>query len=119
MSITQEVYYKPINASSKELEMILEKNALPKVNSTLAHVFKVLGAREKAEFEPHKLEHLIKQLSNILLDQKNKDRIVQHGYDYDKSVLNIINYLQGLSIDEIITPSKKYLQFHSRRFGCN
>jgi len=104
-------HYKPINASSKELELVLEKNSLPKVNSTLAHVFKILGTKEKKEFKPHKLDELTKQLSVMRDDEKTKDKITQHGYDYDKSLLDIINYLQSLSINEIITPLRNVSNF--------
>ena len=44
-------------------------------------------------------------------NKKGKDKAIQHGYDYDHSILNIINYLQSLSVDEIITPLRNVSDF--------
>ena len=104
-------HYKPIDASSKELEVVLEKNSLPKVNSTMAHVLKILGTKEKTNFKPHKLDSLTKQLSAMRNDKKSQDKAIQYGYDYDKSILDIIYYIQSLSVDEIITPLRNVSNF--------
>ena len=57
------------------------------------------------------MEDLTKQLADMRNDKKSQDKSIQYGYDYDKSILNIINYLQGLSVDEIITPLRNVSNF--------
>jgi hypothetical protein len=100
-------HYLPLSAESKELEIILELNSLPKVDGMLANIFKILGAKERDDFVSHKLSELI-------------DRI--HGYEkvearnelkerYSKEAMNMINYLDHLNIKEIVTPLKKVSEF--------
>jgi len=100
-------HYLPLSSESKELEIILELNSLPKVDGMLANIFKILGAKERDDFVSHKLSELI-------------DRI--HGYEkvearnelnerYSKEAMNMINYLDHLNIKEIVTPLKKVSEF--------
>ena len=100
-------HYLPLSSESKELEIILELNHLPKVDGMLANIFKILGAKERDDFISHKLSELI-------------DRI--HGYEkvearnelnerYSKEAMNMINYLDHLNIKEIVTPLKKVSEF--------
>ena len=100
-------HYLPLSAESKELEIILELNSLPKVDGMLANIFKILGAKERDDFVSHKLSELI-------------DRI--HGYEkvearnelkerYSKEAMNMINYLDHLNIKEIVSPLKKVSEF--------
>jgi hypothetical protein len=100
-------HYLPLSAESKELEIILELNSLPKVDGMLANIFKILGAKEHDDFVSHKLSELI-------------DRI--HGYEkvearnelkerYSKEAMNMINYLDHLNIKEIVSPLKKVSEF--------
>ena len=91
-------HYLPISPESEDLKLILEKNALPKMNVLLFNILKILGRREKAKFEPHKLEALIKEFS----DQEDQ---------YGEQVRNIKNYLDNLKIDEVVTPLRKMTDY--------
>ncbi len=81
-------HYRPISEKVKELELILKKNSLPKVNNLLSNVFKVLGQREKEEFTTHSLLKLIENLED----------------EYGEQAKNIVIYLKELGLDEIVTP---------------
>ena len=48
-------HFRPITEKVKELELLLKKNNLPRVNNIMSNVFRVLAKREKAEFTPHSL----------------------------------------------------------------
>lgn len=104
-------HYQPINTDSDELKLVLEKNSLPKVDSTLAHIFKVLGNREKKDFEPHNLNKLIEYLNELHGDTKKQKSVLKSGYNYDESIVNVVNYLKRLDIDEIVTPLKRVSEY--------
>lgn len=92
-------HYMPVSASdNKLLEIILRKNALPKMNMMLFNILKLLGKREKEEFTPHVLKDLVNEVS-------------QHEKDYKERVESIKNYLEHLNITEIITPVRKITEF--------
>ena len=52
-------HHLPLSAETKELEIILELNKLPKVDGMLANIFKILGSKERGDFVSHKLVELI------------------------------------------------------------
>lgn len=102
----------------KELELFLKKNRLPRVNRIMLEAFRFLGKTEryheikelnavksnmdepKFEFTPHIIEKLINELSER---QKN----------FPEQYTNMIQYLDDLGIDEIVTPVRQisdYLQ---------
>jgi len=83
---------------TKELELVLVKNSLPKVNKLLARTFKLLGESEKADFKEHNITELIGQI----LDAKAKNPVDQK---------NIAQYLKNLKVEKIITPVKKVSDF--------
>ncbi len=85
-------------ADTQELEVILTKNSLPKVNRLLARTFKLLGEREKIDFKEHNITELIGQV----LEAKTKSPIDQR---------NIATYLKNLDVEKIITPVKKIADF--------
>ena len=87
-------HYRPISSDSEALKLVLEQNSLPKVNMLLHNILKLLGRREKAKFENHKLDDLIKEIAD-----KEKD--------YGEQIKNITNYLENLKINEIVTPVRK------------
>ena len=84
--------------NNKELEEIITKNNLPKLNMNLFNILHALGKQEKQEFTPHELQGLIKEVS------ENKG---QHS----EQAVNLINYLQNLNIEQIVTPVKSITEF--------
>jgi len=91
-------HYKPITSEIKELELALAKNSLPKVNTMLLNLMKLLGRQEKAKFQPHKIADLLKDVD------KYKD-------EYAEQVRNIETYLSNLKIDKIVTPLRNLADF--------
>lgn len=84
-------HFRPITQKVKQLELTLRKNSLPRMNGMMAGVFKILGRREKANFENHKITDLI-------------DELKKHADEYAEQVRNIVTYLRDLDIEEIVTP---------------
>lgn len=93
-------HYLPISASdNKELETVLRKNNLPKMNMMMYTIFKFLGKREKAQdFTPHNLLELTQEVS-------------EHEAEYKERVTNIKNYLSHLNVESIVTPVRKVSEF--------
>lgn len=92
-------HYNPISAGdNKELENVLRKNNLPRVNLMLFNILKALGKMEKEEFEPHDLKELTAKIS------KKEEQ-------YAEQVKNITNYLESLNVNQIVTPVKKISEF--------
>jgi hypothetical protein len=92
-------HYLPMSPQRlKELEQILEKNSLPRMNLMLFNILKYLGKREKSQFVPHKIESLVAEL-------------VSHQDQYSEQIANLLNYLDHLSVDEIVTPVRKISEF--------
>ena len=59
-------HYSSIKPETKELEIALKKNSLPRMDRMLHDVLRVLGRREKDnkdEFEPHRIDELIEMFS--------------------------------------------------------
>lgn len=102
-------HYLPLTAKVKELEMILQANHLPKVDGMLASIFKILGAKEKKPFEPHKLTDLVARIAEY--ETKSKVSGIQPDQNFSKQAMNMINYLDHLNIEEIVTPLKKVSEF--------
>ena len=97
-------HYLPITAKNNtELEQVLRENALPKVDSKLLGIFKVLGKREehfadKQTFTPHDLQSLVEEAQS-------------HKNEYSEQVQNLTNYLEHLHVNQIVTPVKKVSEF--------
>lgn len=97
-------HFMPISPKdNKELELVLEKNKLPKVNLMLFSVLKELGRREKGSKDmvldaPHRLVDLIQEIS-------------QDESRYTEQVRNIKEYLDHLKVEEIVTPVRKMADF--------
>ena len=104
-------HYKPLNPKSDELEKVLKENSLPKVNSTLAKVFKALGSQEKKDFEKHTITELIKQLNDLKQNKQKQSAAIKRGYDYDDKSANVINFLKSLGTEEIVTPLKSISEY--------
>lgn len=95
-------HYMPISAKDNtELENILRTNNLPKLNPMLFGILKALGKQEKGkgEFTPHQLKDLVEEI--------NKKK----GEEYREQVTNIVNYLDHLKVEQIVTPVKKITEF--------
>jgi len=92
-------HYKPVSGSDyKELELMLQKNGLPRMNMMMFGMLKTLGKKEKEEFEPHDLVNFVSELS-------------QHEDQHQELVLNVRNYLGHLAIEKIITPVRRLTEF--------
>ena len=104
-------HYKPMSPNVKELEMILEINRLPKVDSMLSKIFTILGNREKDPFVPHSLSDLVEQVVDYESKSKAAAVIPKGQSQFSKAAENMINYLDRLKIDEIVTPLKNVADF--------
>lgn len=92
-------HYMPVSPQHcKDLELIIIKNGLPRLNRLLYNILTELGGMEKKEFKPHKIKDLTKHLT---------DRKDAHA----ETVRNIKNYLDDLKLEEIITPVKNITEF--------
>lgn len=92
-------HYLPISPEhNKELEVCIEKNALPKMNKMLYVILSTLGKTEKRKFTPHRVDALIENLG---------EREDAHA----ENVRNIKTFLEDLSIDEIVTPVRDITDF--------
>ena len=98
-------HYLPYSGSVKELEMVLQKNSLPKADSMLAKIFRVLAAKEKKQFIPHNLRDLAATIQDFERGSKTNAPAQVHE-QYSKEAMNMLRYLERLSNDEIITPIK-------------
>jgi len=58
-------HYTPIKSEIKELELLLQKNNLPKVGINLANAFRLFASREnKDEFTAHDINDILKKIYN-------------------------------------------------------
>jgi hypothetical protein len=103
-------HYRPIDQNSKELELILIKNHLPKVNTMLAKIMIALGKKEKELFQPHNLGELVEMITDY--DKRNASKVIPRTESLaSQEIISIINYLDKLTIDEIITPLRGVSEF--------
>ena len=100
-------HHLPLGAETKELEIILELNKLPKVDGMLANIFKILGSKERGDFVSHKLAELIDRIQGY---EKVEAQNALNA-KYSKDALNMINYLDHLDVKEIVTPLRKISEF--------
>lgn len=91
-------HYKSLRAETKELELMLTKNGLPKMNRLQLNVLKQLGKREKKDFKAHSIPQLIEAF-----EESNTQDI--------ESVQPIIEYLETLDVDKIVTPVRNITDF--------
>lgn len=90
--------FKSLRPETKELEIVLEKNALPKMNTMMFNIFKLLSRKEGKNFKEHNIAQLVEELSS-------------READFPEEVKNIKNYLTSLDIDDIVTPLRKITDF--------
>ena len=91
--------YKSIKPEIKEMELMLKKNSLHKMNMRLFNILQLLGRREKTDFKPHDINALIEEFEKEL------------GGEYPEKVAEIKTYLNELDIDHIVTPLRKITEF--------
>lgn len=91
-------HYSSIKPETKELELLLEKNSLPKMNRTLHNILTLLGKREKKDFKPHSIADLVSEFAD------------KQG-EYPDTVRTIKNYLLELDVDTIVTPVRRITDF--------
>jgi len=104
-------HYRPIKSEIKELENILRINDLPKVDSMLADIFRILSKREKnVEFTPHTLKDLVEQLSKYNTNDTGKP-LPQLAEKYTQQIESIITFLDNLKVDQITTPLRSVSEF--------
>lgn len=97
-------HYRPIDGANLSLlELVTNINDLPKTNGMMFSIFKILSKREKNPFKPHNIDDLKKYIQ-----QKAKD---QGSQEYVEQAKSIVNYLEHLEIDQIVTPVKKITEF--------
>ena len=89
-----------LKPETKELELVLKKNALPRMNRMLFNILRLLGMKEKGEanFKNHNLVELTTELT------KREEQ-------YPEEVRNIKTFLESLDIDEIVTPVRRVTDF--------
>ena len=91
-------HYSSLKPETKELELVLKKNALPKMDRMLYDVLRVFGRREKEVFE----KHSIKDLIELFGAKQGK---------FPDEVKKIMLYLEELDVEEIVTPVRKVTDF--------
>ena len=91
-------HYSSLKPETKELELVLKKNALPKMDRMLYDVLRVFGRREKEKFE----KHSIKDLIELYGPKQGK---------FPDEVNRIMQYLEELDVEEIVTPVRKITDF--------
>lgn len=109
-------HYLPLSPEINGIEIMIEKNGLPKINMRLFDILHLFGQREKeskdGKFTPHKLKDLIKDISDFDTKKSKFAKAIPKEDDkHSKEIKNIITFLHHLKIDEIVTPVKKLTEF--------
>lgn len=97
-------HYSSLKPETKGLQILLEKNSLPKVNRLMYDIFRVFSRREKKDFKPHNIEQLVNEFSQE--EEKHKA-----NSKYREEIINIKKYLEELDVTEIVTPVRKITDF--------
>lgn len=87
-----------LKPETKELELVLKKNALPKMNMMLFNILKLLSRKEKEPFKNLNLNELVNEIST-------------REAQFPEEVRNIKNYIESLDIDEIVTPVRNVVDY--------
>ena len=99
-------HYSSLKPQTKDLELLLKNNALPKINRLLHNILRVFARREKEPFVAHNIKELVDEFS-------------KHGEDnpkYLEEVKNIKKFLEELDVEEIVTPVRKITDFLTEDF---
>lgn len=91
--------WSPLSASDvKQLEDILTKNSLPKVNRTGLKALQILSLREKKEFKEHDLDALASEVAT-------------HDDEYPDEVREMLTFFKNLETNKVITPVRKVTEY--------
>ncbi len=91
--------FRSLSPVIKEMEMLMVKEGLPKMNRMLYDVLRILGRREKSkDFKGHDIKALVDEFS-------------QREGEYPETVRNIKEYLNQLDINQIVTPVRRITDF--------
>lgn len=101
-------HYRSITDKSKELELVLKKNGLPKADIMLSNVFKILASKERSEFESHSIIDLVKEINEF---KNKKIKNLEKDSKYSEQARSIVNFLDNLGIDEIVTSLRSVSEF--------
>jgi len=92
-------HYMPLSPGDvKNLEDILTKNDLPKVDNNMLKTFKILSKKETKDFQGHDIPKLIEEIAT-------------HEKDYPQEVQDMKRYLEQLGTEKIVTPVKQLSEF--------
>lgn len=91
-------HYSSLKPEIKEIELMLKKNSLPKLDKTAYKVLSVFAKREKAKFESHNITELL-------------DVVSKKDGEFPNEIRQIKEYLDELNIEKIVTPVKKITEF--------
>jgi len=92
-------HYRPIATDMcKELELVLDKNSLPRLNMMLFKILKAIGRQQRPKSDTYEIADFKAALKKY--EDHNPD-----GYK------NITNFLDNLAIDNICTPVRKIGDF--------
>lgn len=93
--------YNPVTSHLKELEVILDRNDLPRYSLMMHKFFKKIARKEKKEFEAFKIIKLIESLkADKTTDPVQKVQIAE-----------LLEYIQNLPADEIVTPVRRITEY--------
>lgn len=96
-------HYLPISQSDiKYMEIVLNKNHLPKIDRKLANILNILGRTEKEDFTIHDITQTVEKAFN------NEKRL---SNEYKQEIMELINFMASLDTDRIITPVKRLSDF--------
>lgn len=110
-------HYSPLNGHVKELELILRKNGLPRVNNLLSELLKFLGRKERDLEKPRKI---LTQDGRILTQKQDFTphdikAVIEHFAhredEYGPAVRDVCTYLQDLGIEHVVTPVRRVSDF--------
>lgn len=102
-------HYKPISSKAKELEIVIKKNGLPRIDGLLNDVLAKLGKRERNDFVKHNLNELIEEVADY--GNKKMAKVLGKNRLFEESAKNLINFLDNLNVEEIVTPVKKVSEY--------
>jgi len=99
-------HVRPISPEdTKQIDLLLKENKLPKINKNLYQILRLLGLNEELK-EGDKPRHSLKKLS---------EEVEKQGEKHPEEVANMIQYIKNLGEDrEIVTPIRKIGEFIER-----
>jgi len=99
-------HYSSLKPETKDLEILLQKNALPKINRLLHNILRVFAKREKQPFVAHDIKELVDEFS----------KRSEENPKYLEEVKNIRKFLEELDVEQIVTPVRKITDFLTEDF---